>query len=92
MIKSFKHKGLQRFFTVGDARGLNSSHVPRISRLLDAMDQAEKVGDLDVPGWFLHRLKGDMKHLHSLRVTGNWRITFEFIDGDIHIVNLEDYH
>ena len=56
------------------------------------MDQAEQVVDLDVPGWFLHRLKGDMKHLHGLRVAGNWRITFEFIDGDVHIVNLEDYH
>lgn len=92
MIKSFKHKGLQRFFVAGDARGLTSSHIPRLSRLLDAMEQAEQVNELDVPGWYLHRLKGDMKHLHSLRVTGNWRITFEFIDGDVHIVNLEDYH
>ena len=92
MIKSFKHKGLQRFFVTGDTRGLISSHIPRLSRLLDAMEQAEQVNELDVPGWYLHRLKGDMRHLHSLRVTGNWRITFEFIDGDVHIVNLEDYH
>ena len=63
-----------------------------LSRLLDPMDDAVRVGDLDVPGWYLHRLKGDMKHLYSLRVFGNWRITFEFIDGDAHIVNLEDYH
>ena len=92
MIKSFKHKGLQRFFVAGDTRGLTSSHIPRLSRLLDAVEQAEQVNELDVPGWYLHRLKGNMKHLHSLRVTGNWRITFEFIDGDVHIVNLEDYH
>ena len=63
-----------------------------LSRLVDPMDDAVRVGDLDVPGWYLHRLKGDMKHLYSLRISGNWRITFEFIDGDAHIVNLEDYH
>ena len=63
-----------------------------LSRLLDPMDDAVRVGDLDVPGWYLHRLKGDMKHLYSLRISGNWRITFEFIDGDAHIVNLEDFH
>ena len=92
MIKSFRHKGLERFFVAADARGLTSAHVPKLSRLLDAIDHAERVADLDVPGWYLHRLKGDMKHLYSLRVSGNWRITFEFIDGDAHIVNLEDYH
>ncbi len=92
MIKSFRHKGLERFFVAADARGLTLAHVPRLSRLLDAIDHAERIGDLDVPGWYLHRLKGDMKHLHSLRVSGYWRLTFEFIDGDAHIVNLEDYH
>jgi toxin HigB-1 len=92
MIKSFKHKGLQRFFVAGDTRGLTAAHIPRLTRLLDALDQAERVSDLDVPGWFLHRLKGQLKDLHSLRVSGNWRVTFEFIDGDAHIVNLEDYH
>lgn len=45
-----------------------------------------------VPGWYLHRLEGGMKHLHSLPVSDNWRITFKFIDGDAHIVNLEDHH
>ena len=92
MIKSFKHMGLERFFTQDDTKGLQSAHVPRISRLLDAIDQAEQVEELNVPGWHLHRFKGEWKHLHSLRVSGNWRPTFEFINGDAHIVNLEDYH
>ena len=92
MIKSFRHKGLELFFTRGDAKGLQAAQVPRISRLLDAIDQADQVEELNVPGWHLHRLKGEWRHLHSLRVSGNWRVTFQFIDGDAHIVNLEDYH
>ena len=76
MIKSFRHKGLERLFVAADARGLTSAHVPKLSRLLNAIDHAERVVDLDVPGWYLHRLKGDMKHLYSLRVSGNWRLTF----------------
>ena len=60
--------------------------------LLDAIDVAEEVGELDVPGFHLHRLKGDKRNLWSIRVSGNWRITFVFEEGDAHILNLEDYH
>ena len=92
MIKSFKHKGLERFFGTGDMRGIQAQHVPRLTRLLDALDIAVDVEELNVPGWFLHRLKGDLKNLWSLRVAGNWRVTFVFEDGDAEFVNLEDYH
>lgn len=92
MIKSFKHKGLERYFTSGDSKGLPAHNLPRISRMLDAIDEAIQVKELDVPGWFLHPLKGAKKNLYSLRVSGNWRMTFEFVDGDAYILNLEDYH
>jgi toxin HigB-1 len=92
LIKSFRHRGLERFFRTGDMRGIQTQHAPRLSRLLDALDNAATVEELNVPGWFLHRLKGERKHLWSLRVSGNWRLTFEFKDGDAEMVNLEDYH
>jgi toxin HigB-1 len=92
LIKSFNHKGLERFFRTGDARGIQAGHVARLERLLDAADSALDVMELNVPGWFLHRLKVDRKNVWSLRVSGNWRLTFEFKDGDAHILNLEDYH
>ena len=92
MIKSFKHKGLERFFRTGDFRGIQAQHAPRLERLLDALDSATDVAELNVPGWFLYRLKGDLKNLWSVRVSGNWRLTFVFQDGDAEIVNLEDYH
>ena len=98
MIKSFKHKGLERFFRTGDLRGILAQHAPRLERLLDALDSVAEVEELNVPGWFLHRLKGDLmaqgqpQNLWSVRVSGNWRLTFVFQDGDAEIVNLEDYH
>jgi len=92
MIKSFKHKGLERLFTKGIASGVQADYAPRISLMLDAIDAAEKVNELDLPGFRLHRLKGDKRNLWSVRVSGNWRITFEFENGDAYITDLEDYH
>ena len=60
--------------------------------MLDAIDVAEQVKELDLPGFRLHRLKGDKRNLWSVRVSANWRITFEFKDGDAYILDLEDYH
>lgn len=73
-------------------RGIQAQHAPRLERLLDALDSAADGIELNVPGWFLHRLKGEMKNLWGVRVSGNWRLTFVFEDGDAEIVNLEDYH
>jgi toxin HigB-1 len=92
VIRSFKHRGLERFFRQGDTSGVQAHHVPRIRRMLDALDEASAPEELTVPGWFLHRLRGDRKHLWSLRVSGNWCITFAFQDGDVEVVNYEDYH
>lgn len=92
MIKSFKHKGLERLFIKGIASGVQAVHATRITLMLDAIEAAEQVNELDLPGFRLHRLKGDKRNLWSVRVSANWRITFEFENGDAHILDLEDYH
>ena len=92
MIKSFKHKGLERLFVKGVASGVQADYAPRIILMLDAIDAAEKVKELDLPGFQLHRLKGDKRNLWSLKVSANWHITFEFENGDAYILDLEEYH
>ena len=92
MIKSFRHKGLRRFDEVGSAAGIRSSHKKRLRIQLVALDTATIIEDMDVPGFKLHPLKGNRKGFWSISVSGNWRITFEFKDGNAFIVNYEDYH
>lgn len=92
MIKSFKHKGLEQFFTKDIKKALNAQDLPKISRMLDRLDAVAEVKDMDLPGWYLHELKGDRKGTWSVAVNRNWRITFSFANGEAFNVNLEDYH
>ena len=92
MLKTFKHKGLEAYFSEDDRRLLNPQHVGRIRRVLDLLDDAVKVEELNIPGYGLHPLKGDRKGEWSMKVSGNWRITFRFDEGNAFDVNLEDYH
>ena len=92
MIKSFKHKGLEKFFTTGSAAGIQSSHKVRLEERLQALHTAYGVDDMDIPGWRLHGLKGSLSQQWAINVSGNWRIVFEFINGHVHVVNYEDYH
>jgi proteic killer suppression protein len=92
MIKSFGHKGLEKFFITGSVAGINPSHRKKIIMRLAALDTAETIDDMDLPGFRLHSLKGDKDGLWAIDVNKNWRITFEFIDGNAYIVNYEDYH
>lgn len=92
MILSFKHRGLERFFTKGDHRGILSKSESRIERLLDRLDAATKAEDMNIPGFKFHRLTGDRKGTFAVTVTGNWRITFRFEGEDAHDLDLEDYH
>ncbi|MDP2815260.1 MAG: type II toxin-antitoxin system RelE/ParE family toxin [Rectinemataceae bacterium] len=92
MLKTFKHKGLDAFFAENNPRFLNPQHVGRIKRILDLLDDALKVEELNIPGYGLHSLKGDRNGELSMKVSGNWRITFRFEDGHVFNVNLEDYH
>ncbi len=92
MIRNFRHKGLDRFFRKTDRRGIDAKQSDRIKRILDRLDAVAKAADMAIPGYGFHPLKGDRKGTYSVSVSGNWRITFGFVDGDATDVNLEDYH
>ena len=92
MIKSWKHKGLQRFVETASAADINPLHVKRLRGRLRFIDLAETIEDVNVAGYKLHSLQGDREGIWSVTVSGNWRITFEFKDGDAFILNYEDYH
>ena len=92
MIKSFKHKGLEKFFTRGSTAGIQAKHVKKLRLQLAAIDTAQVVEDIDLPGYRLHSLKGDRAGIWSVTVSGNWRVTFEFRDGNAYILSYEDYH
>lgn len=94
MIRSIRHKGLRRFFDSAgqDVSGISAGHREKLLDQLAKLDSALVVSDMDVPGWKLHALKGRLKGRYAVRVSGNWRLTFEFINGDALLVNYEDYH
>lgn len=92
MIKSFKHKGLKRFFETGTLAGIQANQATRLRMQLAALDTAQTIEDMNIPGYRLHSLKGDRAGIWSITVSGNWRVTFEFVDGNAYIVNYEDYH
>lgn len=92
MIKSFKHKGLERLWAKSDWRGVPGQHGARIERLLDRLDASGRPGDMALPGYRFHPLKADRAGEYSVSVSGNWRLTFRFDGEDAVDVNLEDYH
>lgn len=92
MIESFKHKGLDRFFTRSDHRGIPGGSASRIERMLDRLDASTRPEDMNLPGYKFHGLKGERKGAYAVSVTGNWRITFEFEGENAINVDLEDYH
>lgn len=91
MIKSIRHKGLARLFQEDNVTGLRSDLIKRCRSRLTALDVAESLADLNVPGFNFHRLQGKPKR-YSIHVNGPWAITFEWIDGDAWRVDLEQYH
>ncbi len=92
MIRGFRHRGLERYFSKSDRSGINNKQAARILRLLDRLDASAKPEDMNLPGYRFHGLKGDRKGTYAVSVSGNRRITFRFEDGDAFDVNLEDYH
>lgn len=92
MIRGFRHKGLERYFTASERKGIDAKQEPRIRRILDRLDAATKPEDMNLPGYQFHGLKGDRKGTYAVSVSGNRRITFRFEAGDALDVNLEDYH
>jgi proteic killer suppression protein len=92
MIHNFRHKGLKQLFESGISAGVNPQQVPRLRRILALLETAETLDDMDLPGLNLHELKGERKGTWSVKVSGNWRVTFKIKQGDAIDVNYEDYH
>lgn len=92
VIKSFRHKGLKRLFETGERRGVAPELAARLRRQLDVLNRARTTADMNLPGYLLHRLKGDRAGIWSVSVSGNWRVTFTFEGEDAFDVDLEDYH
>jgi proteic killer suppression protein len=92
MIQSFKHKGLEIFFATGSKRGILPEHAQKIERILDRLDASISPGDMNLPGYRLHELKGQDSGTWSVTVNANWRITFEFEGQNAVLVDYQDYH
>lgn len=92
MIKFFRHKGLETFFYTGSKKGIRPEHANRLERILDRLNAASNIKDMNYPGSNLHQLSGDKKGQYAVKVSGNWRVFFEFIEGEAYIVDYEDYH
>ena len=92
MIKSFRHKGLEKLFTEDNRSKINPDHVSKLLRILDRLDASISPQDMNLPGYKLHELKGKQKNTWSVWISGNWRITFQFEDQDAINVDYQDYH
>jgi toxin HigB-1 len=92
MIQSFRHKGLKRLFEKGEAKGIRADQLEKVENILFVLSRAHKSEDMDLPGFHLHPLKGDMKGLWAVTVRANWRVTFRFEEGEACDVDLVDYH
>jgi proteic killer suppression protein len=92
VIGSFRSKAPRRLWEKNDPAAVSANSRARIGRILSILEIAEGLGDLDVPGYRFHALKGFDPRRYSMRVTGNWRITFAWEAGVASAVDLEDYH
>lgn len=92
MIRSFRHKGLSRLYAQGNAKGISASLVPKALRILARLDVAQVPEQVNLPGWRLHPLKGELKGFWSVWVSASWRIIFRFHGADVVDVDLIDYH
>ncbi|MCD7779756.1 MAG: type II toxin-antitoxin system RelE/ParE family toxin [Candidatus Gastranaerophilales bacterium] len=92
MIKSFKHKGLEKFYTTGNTKGIQAVHALKLNYILTLLNIMTSTKDLSLPSLRFHQLKGDKKNLYSVTVQANWRITFEYDGIDVYIVDYLDYH
>ena len=91
-IRSFRHKGLERFFESGTKGGVQAKHAERLRLILGRLHVATDPNDMNLPGLALHPLKGTQRGRWVVRVSGNWRVTFEFVGKDAEQVDYEDYH
>ena len=92
MIRSFRHKGLEGFFLEGSKSGIQAAHASRLRLQLGRLDAAGGPADMNLPGWRLHPLKGPLKGLWAISVSGNWRLVFAFDGEHAVLVDYVDYH
>jgi len=92
MIRSFRHKGLERFYATGSLAGIRPAHAPKLRIVLARLDAAKAPFDLQLPGLRLHQLTGGRSATWSVRISRNWRLTFSFEGKDAVTVDYEDYH
>jgi proteic killer suppression protein len=92
MIRTFAHKGIETFFLKGTKAGIQPAHADRLSRQLAHLNQSQSAKDMNLPGWKLHALSGKLEGHWAVSVSGNWRLTFRFEDGDAILVDYQDYH
>lgn len=92
MIKSFRHRGLEKFFRTGSKAGIQPKHADKLRLQLFALDNATRPEDMGAPGWKLHPLAGELKGHWAVSVSGNWRMTFRFEGEDVFFVDYLDYH
>jgi toxin HigB-1 len=92
VIASFKHRGLRRLYQQDDHRGVSVALSSKIKRILARLDEATEVRNMALPGFDLHPLKGKLKGLWAVSVSGNWRVVFRFEKGNAYDVDLIDYH
>lgn len=92
MILSFKHKGLEIFYYEGKLKGIQYKHSEKISYILDIIDAAAEIKDINFPGSDLHQLNPKKDNIWSVKVSGAWRITFKFENGNAYILDYLNYH
>jgi len=92
MIKSFRHSGIEKFFMTGSKAGIQPKHAAKLAIQLFALNRAKSAQDMNAPGWDLHPLHRDLQGHWSIKVNGNWHLTFTFVGEDPILVDYQDYH
>lgn len=92
MILTFRHKGLEQFYKTGSKAGIQAAHSAKIRRILARLDSSSNPNDMNIAVWNLHPLSGNLSGHWSVKVSGNWRITFRIESGHAEIVDYQDYH
>ncbi len=92
MIRSIRHKGLRRLYEGDEPRGLPNEHVEELRDILARLDVATAIAEMDLPGFRLHPLRGDLKGFWAITVRANWRVIFQFAEGEALDVDYVDYH